>query len=285
MKKLSIFALMVVTLSALSSCMDHDDPKLAPIDTTQVKITADVTYSPVSQWQDISEEMTIKVSDVKMSAPKGVVLKSISLTTNSGYSRYTIDEKPFSGETLEFKVPLVNMQGRMTFSLRGNLIKKDSRDAEIMIADNIQKIVFSEQPKFQCNGWLYVSVKGKSSTGEEYSNSFEVTSTDDLAIPVPEDKLYWKPSSGEAPTIEVSLGSGATAWSSNTTFDCKITKTAIGHSSGDQPTLKLTIPNTPGSLNSEKLQLYVISSYFGTWENVTIDPYTLTNVFGIIETQ
>ncbi|MDE6023106.1 MAG: hypothetical protein K2G13_06345, partial [Muribaculaceae bacterium] len=269
---------MALTFAMLSSCMDHDDPKLEPIDTTKVKITADVTYSPTSQWQDKSEEMTIKVSDVKMNAPKGVVLKSISLTANSGYSKYTIDEKPFSGEPLEFKVPLIGMQGRMTFSLRGNLIKKDSRDAEIMIADNIQKIVFSENPKFECNGWLYVSVKGKSTTGEEYSNSFEVTSTEDLAIPVPDEKLYWKPSSGEAPTIEVTLGTGATSWSSNTTFDCTITKTAIGHSSADQPTLKLTIPNKPGSLNSEKLQMYVITTYFGTWEDVTIDPYNLTNV-------
>lgn len=284
MNKLSIFTLLTLTFATLSSCMDHDDPKLEPIDTTQVKIAADVTYSPTSQWQDKAEEMTIKVSDIKMNAPKGVVLKSISLTAYSGYSRYTIDEKPFSGEILEFKVPLIGMQGRITFSLRGKLIKKDSRDAEIMIADNIQKIVFSENPKFECNGWLYVSVKGKSTTGEEYSHSFEVTSKDDL-MQVPEDELYWKPSSGEAPNIEVTFGSGATAWSSNTTFDCKITKTAIGHSSADQPTLKLSIPNTPGSLNSEKLQVYVITSYFGTWEDVTIDPYHLTNVFGIIETK
>ncbi len=229
----------------------------------------------------------LNVSDVKMKAPDGVVLKSISLVANNGSSRYVIDEKPFSGNPMEFKVPLRSMQGRVYFSLRGNLIKKDSRDAEVIITDNIQKIVFSETPEFECQGWLYVSVKSKSTSGEEYSHSFEVKSADAdyFAIAVPQSELYWTPISGTASTLEISLGSGATAWSPNTTFDCKITDTAIGNSSGDPSTLKITIPNSPGSLNSQKLQLYVRTSYFGTWEDVTIEPYNLTTVYTIIETE
>lgn len=214
-----------------------------------------------------------------------MVLRSISLIANNGSARYEIDDKPFSGEPLEFKVPLSGVRGRVNFSLRGNLIKKDSRDAEVIIEDNIQRIVFSETPEFECEGWLYVSVKSKSTSGEEYSHSFETVSTDHFTIPVPRSELYWEPSSGTASTLEVTIGSGANAWSPNTTFDCKITNTAIGTSSADGPTMKLTIPNTPGSLTAQKLQLYVRTTYFGTWENVTIAPYNLTNVFGIVEAE
>ena len=284
MNKLSIVIIAFISLLTVS-CSDHDDPKLAPIDTTKVKITANVSETPTGQWMNVTEEMTIRVSNLEMSAPKGVVLRSVSLIASSGNVRYSIDDKPYSGEPLEFKIPLTNMRGRLNFTLKGNLIQKNSRDAEIIIADNIQKIVFSQQPKFECEGWLYVSVKSKSTTGEEYTQTFEVRSNENLDIPVPADKLYWTPSSGTASEIEISLGSGGTAWSSNTTFDCKITKSAIGHSSGDESTLKLTIPNKPGSLNAQKLQLYVIASYFGAWENVTIDPYNLTNVFSIIEAE
>lgn len=275
--------LLAVVFILLHSCADHDDPQLAPIDTTQVKITANVTDTPNTSWLDVSEQMSINVSNVEMKAPKGVVLRSISLMANNGSSRYTVDEKPFSGDPLEFNVPLRGLQGRINFTLLGNLIKKDSRDAEIIIADNIQKIVFSEQPKIECEGWLSVSVKSRSTSGEEYSRSFEVRSSESGVIFIPQNELYWTPASGSAPTVEISFGSGAKAWSPNTTFDCKITQTSIGHSSADAPTLKLTIPNTPGSLNAQKLQLYVRTSYYGKWENITIEPNRLITVFGIVE--
>lgn len=266
-----------------ASCADHDDPQLAPIDTTQVKITATVKDEPNSSWMSVSEEMTISVSDIEMTAPKGIVLRTVSLVANNGLSTYLIDDKPFSGQPMEFKVPLVGKQGRLNFSLRGNLIKKDSRDAEVIIADNIQKIVFSETPEFECDGRLSVSVNGISSTGEEYSRSFDVTSTDRFSIAVTKNELYWQPTSGTAPTIEVTLSGAATSLSPNTTFDNKVTNVAIGHSSGDGSTVKMTIPNTPGSLSAEKLQMYVRTSYYGTWENITIEPYNLTNVFDIVE--
>lgn len=285
MKKFLVFSLLAIVSTAFTSCSDHDDPQLAPIDTTQVKITATVGDYPDTSWLNVTEQLTVTVSDVEMTAPKGVVLRSISLVANNGSARYLVDDKPFSGEPMEFKVPLTGIRGRVYFSLRGNLIKKDCRDAEVIIEDNIERIVFSETPEFECQGWLYVSVKSKSTSGEEYSHSFETVSTDHFTIPVPRSELYWEPSSGTASTLEVTMGSGANAWSPNTTFDCKITKTAIGSSSDDDITIRMTIPNTPGSLTEQKLQLYVRTSYFGTWENVTIDPYNLTNVFGIVETE
>ena len=285
MKKITALAYVTSICSILSSCADHDDPKLSPIDTSQIEISATVKDHPNTPWLNTSEEMTVDVNNVVMSAPKGVVLKSISLVANNGTSRYEVDEKPYSGEPLEFKVPLTGLRGRLNFSLRGNLIKKDSRDAEIIIADNIQKIIFSEAPKFECTAKLFVTVKSTSTTGEEYSNSFEACSADNLTIPVPQTELYWQPTSGTASTLEVSLGSSALAWSPNTTFDSSISKISIGHSSGETATLKITIPNTPGSLNSEKLQMYVIPSFYGTWENITIEPYSIIYPFSIIEEQ
>lgn len=285
MKTCICFLLTAAICAILPSCADHDDPELEPIDTSQVKITASVTDLPNSTWMNVTEEMTIRVADVEMSAPKGVVLRSISLIANNGMSKYLIDEKPYSGEPLEFRVPLNGKQGRLNISVRGNLIKKDSRDAEIIIADNIQRIVFSESPKFECRGWLYASVKSKSTTGEEYSKSFELTSSDGFTIEVPRSELYWTPASGTASTVEVTMSGGATSWSPNTTFECEITRVALGHSSADKPTLTMTIPNTPGSLDQQRLQLYILTTYFGIWENITIEPYNLTNVFGIIETE
>lgn len=284
MKKTLSKALFIISVSALlSSCADHDDPKLAPIDTSQIKISANVSDVPTSSWLAETEEMTINVSNVEMTAPKGVVLKSISLIANNGKTRYLVDDKPYSGEQLEFKIPLNGLQGRINLSIRGNLIKKDSRDAEIMIKDNIQRIVFTSIPQFECEGWLYVSVCSKSTSGEEYNHSFEVKSTDHFTIPISKSELYWTPTSGTASNIEVTLEAGANSWSPNTTFNNKITNIAIGHSSDNPQTLKMTIPNVPGSLNSERLQLYVKTSYYGTWEDITIDPYNLSNVFDIIE--
>lgn len=273
---------MMLIWIAITSC-STDDPKFAPIDTSQVEITASINTLP--KWLTVSDELTVTVSDINMTAPKGVVLKSISLVANDGMASWTVDDKPFSGKALEFKVPLAAMQGRTNFSVRGHLVRKDYRDAETIIADNLQTIVFSREPEFKANGFLFVSVKSTSTSGEEYSNMFEVRSGDDnLLLQVPQDKLYWQPESGTASTLQVTLGSGATAWS-NTSFGCEILSTAIGHRSGDEPTLKLTIANTPGSLTAQKLQMYVVASYFGTWENVTISPYNLTSVYGIIETE
>lgn len=284
MNKFLAFSLLAIICIVLPACSDHDDPKLSPIDTTQVKITATINESPNSSWLNVTEQLTINVSDIKMTAPKGVVLRSVKLVANNGYSQYVVDDKPFSGDPMEFKTSLSIMKGRVNFSLRGNLIKKNSRDAEIIIADNIQRIVFSETPQFECQGRLDISVKSKSTSGEEYSHSFEAMS-DHYRVSVPQSELYWKPSSGTASTLEVTLSGSATAWSPNTTFDCKVTKTAIGKSTGDNSTIKITLPNTPGSLNSLKLQQYVVTSNFGTWENVTIDPYELINVFSIVEAE
>ena len=133
-----------------------------------------------------------------------------------------------------------------------------------------------------------MSVKSTSTSGEKYEKTFKVKSVDaggQHIIPVPQSELYWQPSEGTASTLEISLGSGGTAWSPNTSFDCTITKTAIGNSTGDEPTLKLTIPNTPRSFGAQKLQLYIRTSYYGTWENVTIEPYNLTSVFDIVEVE
>lgn len=283
MKKLFNLFIGGVITGSVVSCVDHDDPHLAPIDTTQVRITASVTEHPTDAWMDVTEEMTVGVSDIELSAPKGVMLKSVSLIASGGSSSYVVGEKPYSGEPMEFKVPLKELKGRINFSLRGNLVKKDSRDAEVIIADNIQKIVFSETPKFECEGWLYLSVKSVSTSGEEYSHSFELRSTDKGTIEVPEDELYWTPSDGTAETIEISFGSGATAWSPNTTFVSAIPKTTIGHSSGDEATLKVKIANSPGALNALKLQEYVICNYSGTWEGVTISPVNMTYCYDIIE--
>ncbi len=284
MNRTILYSLLLIFSSMVLACADHDDPQLAPIDTTKVKITAKVEDIPDTQWLNVSEELTVRVSDIEMEAPKGVVLRNISLIANTATSRYTIDDKPYSGAPLVFKVPLTSLSGRVNFSVRATLIKKDSRDAEILIADNIQRLIFSESPQFECEGLLSVSVKAKSTTGEVLDRSFEVRSTDGFTIAIPVEELYWTPSSGSASEIEVSLSAGADAWSPNTTFDCAILKIALGHSSGASPTLRMTIPNIPGSFDAQHLQLYVVTSYFGIWENMSIPPYNLTNVFDITET-
>lgn len=89
-----------------------------PIDTTHVKVTASVNNSPEFSWLDETQEMTIRVANVEMTVPKGVVLKNISLCFNNGVGLYTVDEKPFSGETLEFKVHMRGKQGRLSVDVK-----------------------------------------------------------------------------------------------------------------------------------------------------------------------
>ena len=47
--------------------------------------------------------------------------------------------------------------------------------------------------------------------------------------------------------------------------------------------ISLVANNTPGALDALKLQMYVMTSYYGTWENVTIEPYKLTSIFAVTE--
>lgn len=219
------------------------------------------------------------MSDVAMSAPKGVVLRSITLYEND----FAIMDKPFSGETLVFKVPLSGMQGRVNFSVRGNLIQKNSRDAQILIEDNIQRIVFSQTPKLECKAHVNVTVKSVSTSGEEFYQWFDIESNDERLVLIPQDKLYWSPASGTASTIELTLGGGADTWSPNSTLESEVTRISWGTDYPAEPVLKISLPNVPGSLDKEKLDMYVLATYFGTTENITIEPYKLTTLFGIRE--
>lgn len=278
MNKLSIVLLSVLSL-LMTACLDHDNPELSPIDTTAVKITANVDAFPASAWLNPTEEVTIRVSDVDMVAPKGIVLRNIKLT-NQGQ---TIMTKPYSGEPLEFKVPLTYMRGRLNFSIIGDLIQKNYRDAEIIIADNIQRIVFTQIPKLECKGFLNVTVKSVSTTGEEFYQWFDVQSDENRVINIPQNRLYWTPSSGTASNVDLTLGGGADTWSSNSTLESEINRISWGSNFPVNPVLRISIPNVPGSLDREKLEMYVLATYFGTTENITIEPYRLTTLFDIRE--
>lgn len=279
--RISILSMVALIVALLPSCADHDDPELAPINTSDVKIQASVAALPITTWMNPTEEMTIRVSNVSMTAPKGVVLRSISLYVNGN----SIMDKPFSGETLEFKVPLSNMQGRMNFSLIGNLIQKNCRDAQILIEDNIQRIVFTQTPKLECKANINVTVKSVSTTGEEFSQWFDVESNDAGEVLIPDDKLYWTPKSGTASTIELTLGGGATTWSSNSTLESEVTRISWSTNHSGDPVLRLSIPNVPGSLDKENLGMYVLATYFGTTENITVEPQRLTVLFPIRESK
>lgn len=271
-----------LALGLVTSCVDdHDDPELAPINTSDVKITASVDVQPSNTWFNQTEELTIKVSDVEMKAPKGVVLRDIVLLKDG----YRIIEKPFSGETLEYKIPLRNMTGRVNFSLRGSLIQKGCRDAEIIIADNIQRIVFTDVPEFECEGYVVVTVRSRSTTGEEYHKTFEVKSTDHFTIPVSQSELYWTPASGTASTLEVTLAGDAKSWSTNSTLASSPSRIYWGSDYDAKKVISLTIPNTPGALAAKKLQLYVMTTRYGTYEGVTVEKSNMTYVFGLKESE
>ncbi len=278
MKKIIQILLLGICCIA-TSCADHDDPELTPINTTDVKINADIDVVPSAKWLNPTEEVTIRVSNVNMVAPKGIVLRSISLYE----SGQKILDKPFSGENLEFRVPLTYMQGRVYFSIIGNLIQKNCRDAQILIEDNIQVIVFSQTPKLDCKAHINVSVKSVSTSGEEFSQRFDVESNEAGVVLIPQDKLYWTPTSGTASTIELTLGGGADTWSSNSTLQSEVTRISWGSKYPVEPVLNLSISNQPGSLDKEKLDMYVLATYYGTTENITIEPQRLTTLFEIRE--
>ncbi len=278
MKKLSEILLLVLCVVA-TSCGDHDDPALSPIDSSDVKISAKVDATPTSSWLSSADEMTLRISDVRMSAPKGVVLRNINLC----YNGQRLLSKPYSGEALEFKVPLIYMNGRVNFSVIGDLIQKDHRDAEILIEDNIQRIVFTQIPKLEYKAHVNVTVKSVSTTGEEYTQWFDVESEDGMLIPIPKDKLYWTPISGTASTIELTLGGGADTWSSNSTLESEVTGISWATYKPSEPVLKLTISNEAGSLDNLKLRMDVNARFFGTTDNVKIEPQNLSLSFFVRE--
>ncbi|MDE7136806.1 MAG: hypothetical protein K2N91_09260, partial [Muribaculaceae bacterium] len=224
---------------------------------------------------------TIRVSNVSMQAPKGIVLRSISLYENG---RQLLD-KPFSGETLEFKMPLSYMKGRLNFSIVGNLIQKNYRDAQILIEDNIQRIVFTETPELQCRARLSVSVRSYSTSGEEFVQQFDVESNDAGVILIPQEKLYWAPASGNASTIDLTLDGSAEAWSSNSTLDSEVSRISWGSKYPNNTTIKLSIPNEKGALNNENLSMTVLATYFGTTENIKVEPQRLTTLFIVRESK
>lgn len=278
MNKLAI-AIVSVLCVVTTSCVDHDDPELSPIDTSKIKISAIVDATPTSLWLSSSDEMTIRVSDVAMSAPKGIVLRNITLCNNG----QRIISKPYSGEALEFKLPLNYMNGRANFSVIGNLIQKNCRDAEILIADNIRRIIFYQIPALEYKARLNVTVKSVSSTGEEFFQRFDVESEDGVLLSIPDDKLYWSPTLGIASTIELSLAGSADTWSSNSTLESELTAISWNTYNPADPVLKISLPNEPGSLDQLKLRMDVSARFFGTTENITIDPQDLSLSFLVRE--
>lgn len=275
---LPIIAAVSLTLTA---CGDHDNPELMPIDTTKVAITADVTVSPQTAWLNPTEEITVSVRNVTMDAPAGLVLRNIILSANDR----EISSKPFDGKPLEFKVPLNQVGiGRINFAVRGELIRQGCRDAEILIADNIQRIVFSDTPAFECRGAVNITVTAQSTSGEEYARTFTVYSTDHFTIPVPQTELYWIPDNGTASTLSLKLSGGATAWSTNSTLVCTPSKIYWGGRFDDGEVTTIDISNTPGSLDKAAMTMYVNTVESGTFENVTVSPANMLYTFELRET-
>lgn len=279
MKNNLIYLLLCLLAVSVTSCADHDSPELAPIDTSNVRITAKVNVTPTIEWLNPSEEITVTVSDVSMTAPKGVVLRNINLMIDG----HLAIQKPYSGETLEFKVPLNYVQtGRINIALWGDLIQKNYRDAQIIIADNIQYVVFSETPEFECMAKVDVTVKSTLSTGEKYSSSFQVTSDAGHNLPIPASELYipGEPSA----TLEVTMAASAESFSTNTTLKSQISRIYWSGNNGTGTAVTFTMPNTPGYLNtwemgSRQIMLIVDTTMSGTWENVTVKPSSMKYVF------
>ncbi len=265
MKKLLtliLFPLMLV------SCLDHDNPELGAINTEAVKIDATISVTPANTWIERSQELVVRVSDLNMKAPKGVILRNIRLMVDDRQ----LLTKPYSGEELEFRVPLNYITpGRLNFAVWGDLVQKDHRDASIIIADNISRILFDEIPELECEATVAVTVHGTSTNGEVYDRSFTVKSDDGHDLPVPASELYWRPSLGTASYLDVTLAASAKTSSPNSSLSSIAQRVYWGASHGTEPTIKLHIENKPGALAAEKLVLLVSGVWYGKWENISIE--------------
>ncbi len=278
MKKSLLLLLLTVVALSFTSCGDHDNPELAPIDTSKVKITANVDVSPSVNWLNPTEEITVTVTDVEISAPKGVVLRNINLMIDGGLML----QKPYSGEALEFKLPLRNVPlGRINIAVWGDLIQKNCRDAQIIIADNIQHVIFSETPEFKCEAAVDVTVAATLPSGEAYTHTFHAES-DGETLKIPADELYLP--ADQASTLDVTMSATARAYSTNSTLKADISRLYWSGTEGSTTTIKFSMPNTRGYLNtwdmgSRQIMLVVRATLSGTWENVTVAPSDATYFF------
>lgn len=275
------YLLILLFPMLLASCLDHDNPELGAINTEAVKIDATIAVTPSNTWLDRSQELVVRVSDVKMTAPKGVILRNIRLMVDD----CQLLTKPYSGDELEYRVPLNYITpGRLNFAVWGDLVQKDHRDASIIIVDNISKILFEEMPELECEASVAVTVHGTSTAGEVYDKSFTVMSDDAHDLPVPASELYWTPSAGTASYLDVTLAASATTSSPNSSLSSVAQRVYWGAAHGTEPTIKLHIANKPGSLDAEKLVLLVSGVWYGKWENISIEdakmnfPFTLKEV-------
>ena len=276
-----IIAAVAAVCVVLVGCADHDNPELEPIDTSDVKITSDVKVSPqvAWSWYDQSEQLKVSVDNVNMDAPKGVVLRSVDLLANGS----VIASKPFAGERLEFMLPLSGVPtGRLNLAVMGNLIQQNARAAQILIADNLEQIVFKEIPDFDCKATLEVTVTGRSTSGEELNRTFEVESKDHFTVEVPANELYWTPTSGTASTLEVTMTASAEVWSTNSTLECGVTRIYWGENSST-PVYKFTMNNSKGALAAKKCGIVVDTTRWGVWEGVNTGNTNLIDHFSVTE--
>lgn len=266
---------------------DNDAPELPQepeisqeeIDASKIVISAKISTGIKSGnlWCNPDDEIMLKVADIDFKAPEGVILQSITLLANGD----SIANKPYSGKPLEFYVYTKNLEpGNINFSIIGNLIKKDARDAQIIIKDNISKIIFSEVPEFERENTVDVTVKSISSSGEEYNNSFQASAYGfDLFIPSSE--IYWTPKEGDAKTVQLTLTANFRVSSTNSTLNAK--PQSIYWNGESSSTINIEIPNTPGSLKKEKLSATLEYTIWGKWENVNIGNVNFIAGFAVSE--
>lgn len=283
MNRLHYIALSALVALTTASCgSDDDEPKPSLIDTTGVDISATVSVDPSAAWAwyTTADQLTVNVSDVDMHAPKGVLLKSVNLLANGT----PIAEKPFSGDPLAFKVPLNSVgSGRLNLSVVGTLAEKNSLDAQIIIADNLEQTVFNVMPDFECVGRISISIKARSTSGELLDRTFQVSSTSHFRIDIPQSQLYWTPLEGTAATLDVTMTASADVFSTNSTLAAKATQINWGYDHSSTPELHLTLPNVPGSLAAQDLSILVNTVRYGVWEGINTGETKLMYYFKLQE--
>lgn len=250
------------------SCEDHDSPELSPIDTTEIGITASITLNPSHLWYTTRDEYGIKVGNIDMTAPQGTVIRTVSLLIDG----QTVMEKPWSGDMLEFQLPLSSQwKGKHKAAIWCKLIRKNARDADYIIKDNMDLTVFDEIPQFNKDVAVRFTVSGKSATGETYSQEILVPSDHHGQVEIPSSDLYPDNVSSLQVTMEIANVSVAAIHSDQL-------QTTINNSywnTSDKNTITLKIPNEAGALENalkEKHLFPIIDARIhGTHEGIAVD--------------
>ena len=207
---LSMLAWIIASMLIVASCRDNDEPEPEPapdLESTVLKVD-DYHLVGSGRWNAKSSNYQLDLTKLEIvnesGSAQGVTVKSVQFYIDGGL----VETKPLVVLPLKFSYPLNSLSvGKHIWNLRVVAEYKGEEHVVTIVKNEASKVfyVFNVVPTVTGTATATVEVKGVSTTGETYNDSFTIHSDADGNLRFPASKLSWTPKSGTASTLEVKL--------------------------------------------------------------------------------